>query len=403
MKVSEIEQKGKGRRTWTMGKKFKQGKWVMLILALAVWCVGCSDDNGSTTSSKLLSDFHPTPDSELQAKIDALKLLLPESTYNIITEKSRNNPDCWERNWDKLGLPDPKEANGLNGQWYYTYENLIQGMAEWKEFASKDLPENTRKLEIAAFLANIAQETGTHDPSDDFGGPGCAIQENYGGVWGTDLYSKECKEDQAHPCAEAGYFGRGPHQLSWDSNYTAFGKAMEVGYAYQEDPDQLTRDPRIGIAGSIWFWGHEVRTQWSPPETPFKPSAHDVIVGNWEPREKDKACGRTKADFGVIINIINGGIECCKCTWEGKDKKRAEECCHQGCIKCDWEKDGVCQLWSCCDSIDCISEDCRKPNDNATNRVNYFRAIAEAMGVTIPDGFDVDCRGQLNFSNCPSY
>ncbi len=383
-----------------MGKKFKQGKWVMLMLALAVWCAGCSDHDGSTTLSKLLANFHPTPPSELQARIDALKKLLPESMYNTITEKSRNNKDCWERNWDKLGLPNPEEKDGLNGQWYYTYENLIQGMAEWKEFANEG-DENTRKFEIAAFLANIAQETGAKVDGDKFGSPGCAIQENYGGAWGSQNYSNECKTDQEHPCAEAGYFGRGAHQLSWDSNYTAFGEAMGEGYAYQENPDLLTKNPKIGIAGSIWFWGHEVRTQWSPPETPFKPSAHDVIVGNWEPTAKDKTCGRTKADFGIIINIINGGIECCKCVYDKEDK--AEECCDQGCIKCDWKKDGVCQQWSCCGSIDCISEDCKKPNDSATARVNYFRAIAEEMGVTIPDGFDVDCSGQLNFSNCPSY
>lgn len=376
-----------------MGKRFKVGKWMMLMLALAVWCAGCSDNGGSSSPPKLLRDFHRTPDSELQARIDDLKKLLPEATYNTITDKSRNNPDCWERNWEELGLRNPKEKDGLNGQWYYTYENLIQGMAEWKEFANEG-DENTRKLEIAAFLANIAQETGAKVKDDKFGSPGCAIQEGYG---------SERKNCNYGGCTAEGigYSGRGPHQLSWASNYEAFGKAMGVGDTYLKNPDLLTQDPKIGIAGSIWFWGHEERTQWSPPETPFKPSAHDVIVGNWTPTPKDKTCGRTKADFGIIINIINGGIECCKCIWV--ERERAEECCQQGCIKCAWMKDGVCQEWSCCDSIDCIIEDCKKPHDYATARVNYFRAIAEVMGVTIPEGFDVDCRGQLNFANCTSY
>ncbi len=375
-----------------MGKKFKQGKWVMLMLALAVWCAGCSDHDGSTILSKLLANFHPTPDSELQARIDALKSLLPEETFNIIFAKSQDNENCRESEQTRaqLGLGDLP-----NGQWYYTYDNLIKGMAKWKEFANVG-DDNTNKLEIAAFLANIAQETGGKFAGDPFGSPGCAIQEGYGSA------RKDC---QYGGCTAEGigYSGRGPHQLSWASNYKAFGEEMGVGDAYLNNPDLLTQNPEIGIAGSIWFWGHEERNEWSPPETPLKPSAHDVTVGNWEPNEKDRACGRTEANFGIIINIINGGIECCKCVYDKEQKDKAEECCDRGCIKCDWEKEGVCQQWSCCGSIGCISEDCKKPNDSATARVNYFKEIAKEMGVTIPDGFNVDCRGQLNFSNCPSY
>jgi hypothetical protein len=386
-----------------MGKKIKQGKWVMLMLALAVWCPGCSDNDGSTTSSNLLGNFHPTPDSELQARIAALKKLLPEETYHVIISGSRNNQACRESNREALGLPDTP-----NGQWYYTYQNLIEGMAEWKEFANEG-DENTRKLEIAAFLANIAQETGTHD-EDPFGGPGCAIQEGYGSAW------KDCRFGGCTP-EGIGYAGRGPHQLTYDYNYKAFGEAMGEGDAYLNNPDLLTQDPKIGIAGSIWFWGHEDLGWNKDPAKPFKPSAHDVAVGNWTPTEKDISCGRTDANFGVIINIINGGVECCKCIFDSNDPKygtkekakdAAKKCCSQGCLICadPWGKDpdiAECKAWSCCDSIDCISEDCKAADERATNRVKYLQAIAEEMGVTIPNGFDVDCRGQLNFSNCLSY
>ena len=134
---------------------FKNFKWIWVILALAgaVWCIGCSGSDDSTTSEQG-DDFHHTPPGDVQARIEDLKRLFPEETYDKITAKSRDNSVCVERNREQLDLP-----GSPNGEWYYTYENLIKGMAELVEFAD-DGDENTKKLEIAAFLANIAQETG---------------------------------------------------------------------------------------------------------------------------------------------------------------------------------------------------------------------------------------------------
>ena len=374
-------------RTLMICNSFK-GKLVLLALALAVLCMGCSGGDDSTTSeqSEQGGDFTQTPEGDMKERIENLKLLLPEEIYNTITDKSRENPACIEGNRDQLGLPDEP-----NGQWYYTYENLIKGMAELEEFANKKYDENTRKLEIAAFLANIAQETGAKVVGDAFGSPGCAIQEGYGAeaAWHScafgvrsDVVGSDwgCNKTRPFKCpkrdpgppeilpvcpdGEVGYFGRGPHQLTYDTNYEAFGVTMGVGDKYLKNPDLLTTDPNIGISGSIWFWGHEERTDSSPPQIPFKPSAHNVVVGEWIPTDSstpgvrtsnDVRCGRTKANFGVIINLINGGVECGKATQEAK------------------------------------------------NRVEYLVAIAEAMGVTIPDGFLDNCSTQENFSVCPSY
>lgn len=341
-----------------MGKIRKQWKWMMLLLALSVWCAGCSDDDGgssSNTPSNLLPNFHKTPDNDIEARIKELKRLLPEETYDEITKGSRNHPGCVEAdNGLELGLPEENGQLIPNGQWYYTYENLIRGMAEWEEFAHKG-DENTRKLEIAAFLANIAQETGAK--TDEYGGPGCFIQEGHGGYWHSCEYGG-CNNDPGctGECPDgAGYCGRGPHQLSWNVNYKAFGEAMGLGDAYLNDPDELTRNPEIGIAGSIWFWGHAVGDN---PEKPFKPSAHDVLLGRWEPTDADVACGRKTANFGVIINIINGGVEC------GPNAKNPEA---------------------------------------AQNRVDYLSAIADAMGVVVPDSFPNNCSEQRNFAKCVSY
>ena len=302
-----------------------------------------------------LSDF--AENKLLNQRIEELKALFPETIYNTITSNSRNNVLCKESNRVQLGLPDLP-----NGQWYYTYDNLIKGMAQQDKFANVG-DENTRKLEIAAFLANIAQETGTQTAGDPFGGPGCFIQEGAGDYWGSNNFNQNCEPS----CAPEGYGGRGPHQLTWDYNYKEFGNSTGVGDEYLNDPDILTKNPEIGIAGSIWFWGHEERTQWSPPNIPFKPSAHDVLVGNWIPTNSstpgvvthnDVDCGRTKANFGVIINIINGGLEC---------------------------GPGAVNL------------------TGAKNRVAYLQAIAKEMGVIIPDGFLDDCSTQEPFTPCTSY
>ncbi len=348
-----------------MISKIFKGVWLILALALVVWCMGCSDNDNSITSEQG-DDFHHTPPADVQTRIEDLKTLLEEKDYNTITAGSRDNNLCKERNRGELGLPDVP-----NGQWYYTYENLIKGMAEWEEFANVG-DDNVKKLEIAAFLANIAQETGTND-GDKFGGPGCFIQEGDGANWPDCSYGG-CNKTRPFKCpdwpnnqcpdGETGYCGRGPHQLSWDYNYKAFGEDMDLDPEkknkdlYFKNPDLLTTEPKTGIAGSIWFWGH---ADWSTGrDIPFKPSAHDVLVGEWTPTDEDVACGRTEANFGVIINIINGGLECG--TTATADGRRA-----------------------------------------AKNRVKYLEAIAEEMGVTIPEGFLDDCSSQKNFAQCPSY
>ncbi|MBU0732644.1 MAG: hypothetical protein KKG10_00655 [Proteobacteria bacterium] len=73
----------------------------------------------------------------MPARIEDLKRLLPVETYNTITAGSHNNPGCRERNREQLDLSDLP-----NGQWYYTYDNLIRGMAQLKEFANEG-DENT--------------------------------------------------------------------------------------------------------------------------------------------------------------------------------------------------------------------------------------------------------------------
>jgi basic endochitinase B len=331
------------------------------IFSLIFYLASCgsSDDD----------DFRRTLNLEQRKEI--LKQLFTEAMYNTITAESRNNVACKESNRAEL-LPEDVQ-NLPNGQWYYTYENLITGMAEMEDFATESDDENINKLEIAAFLANIAQETGAGIQADPlYGGPGCFIQEGsgskrnsceYGGCVNTPGYDDTitCKNNNyTCPAGDLGWSGRGPHQLSWAANYASYGSAMGVGDKYRNDPDQLTISPNIGIAGSVWFWGYTEKSSSYPDNIPFKPSAHDVIVGKWSPTEHDINCGRTTANLGIITNIINGGIEC------------GPESSQDGRI-------------------------------NAQKRVTFFNNIANVLGVTIPSDWAVNCDNQQNFAACPSY
>ncbi|KAK7828171.1 26 kda endochitinase 1 [Quercus suber] len=77
-----------------------------------------------------------------------------------------------------------------------------------------------------------------------------------------------------------------------------------------------------------------------------KPSSHDVITGNWRP--SDTSAGRVPG-YGVITNIINGGIECG-----------------------------------------------RGYNDNVANRIGFYKRYSDILGVGY--GNNLDCYNQRSFA-----
>jgi len=164
-------------------------------------------------------------------------------------------------------------------------------------------------LEIIAFLAQASHET-TGGWSTAPGGPQawgfCSKQENGCEDGKCTQYTKA-----GNPCEKEGfdctpvpgqtYFGRGPLQLSWNYNYGYFSKVF-LGDAsiLVADPDRVSRDPVLSYQTALWFW-------MTPQED--KPSCHAVMNGTWTPSAEDKSAGR-KAGFGLVTDIINGGIEC---------------------------------------------------------------------------------------------
>ncbi|KAE9450257.1 hypothetical protein C3L33_17850, partial [Rhododendron williamsianum] len=116
------------------------------------------------------------------------------------------------------------------------------------------------------------------------------------------------QQRQQYPCAAGKkYFGRGPIQITHHYNYGPAGTAIKSNLL--ANPDLVATDPIISFKTAFWFW--------MTPQSP-KPSSHDVITGRWTPSPADSAAGRVPG-YGVITNIINGGIEC------GKGSTREQE------------------------------------------------------------------------------
>ncbi len=205
------------------------------------------------------------------------------SVYQIVrTDKAtgkadivRQDPD-WNEDWAKK---KPDSSYTIN------YGNFC---------AEKDL--QTNKKELAAFFANIAHET-RHGENGTYTDGLMFIHEN-----NTSL--PYISENDTYP-AVAGkkYYGRGPLQISYNGNY---GYASDCIFGDKKillnNPEQVETDAVTAFKTAIYFW--------MTPQ-PGRPSAHDVMIGKWQPNAADKAANRIPG-FGMTINIINGPVECNK-------------------------------------------------------------------------------------------
>ncbi len=154
----------------------------------------------------------------------------------------------------------------------------------------------TCKKELAAFFAHIAHET-RHGENEKYNDGLMFRHES-----NTSLpYVNE--NDAYPPVPGKKYYGRGPMQLSYNGNY---GYASDCIFGDKKillgNPQLVENDPVIAFKTAIYFW--------MTPQT-YKPSAHDVMIGRWQPNATDKAAGRTPG-FGMTIIIVNGPVECGK-------------------------------------------------------------------------------------------
>lgn len=209
------------------------------------------------------------------------------------------------RTWNELfpnrygiGLKDSINHNPD----FYSFNAFVQAAKLFPSFLSGN-DSNIQKRELAAFLANIAQETsGGWDaaPGGYYKWGLYYLEENNNGQPNT--YNDTSKKSYPGVAGKY-YYGRGPKQLSWNYNYGQFSQAWFGNRdTLLQHPELLSKDPLLSFASAIWFW--------VTPQFP-KPSCHDIMVGNWSPTPDDMAKGRLPG-FGATLNVINGGIECGK-------------------------------------------------------------------------------------------
>nr|CAD1821285.1 unnamed protein product [Ananas comosus var. bracteatus] len=151
---------------------------------------------------------------------------------------------------------------------FYQYKDFIAAADAFVGFGTTGDLE-TRKREIAAFLAQTSHETTggwATAPDGPYAWGYCFVEE-------VDPRSNYCSPSVQWPCAPGKkYFGRGPIQLSYNYNYGQAGEALGVDLL--NNPDLVATDPMISFKTAFWFW--------MTPQPP-KPSSHDVITDRWTP------------------------------------------------------------------------------------------------------------------------
>ncbi|KAG0501663.1 hypothetical protein HPP92_001735 [Vanilla planifolia] len=157
---------------------------------------------------------------------------------------------------------------------FYPYEAFVTATQFFPEFGTTGSVD-TRKLELAAFLAQISHETtGGWDTAPD--GPytwGLCLKDEF------NASSDYCDTNNTKwPCYPGkSYKGRGPLQISWNYNYGTAGEAL--GFDGLRQPDLVSNRSELAFKMALWFW--------MTPREP-KPSCHDVMVGLFRPSEVDR-------------------------------------------------------------------------------------------------------------------
>ncbi|TYI01337.1 hypothetical protein ES332_A11G193500v1 [Gossypium tomentosum] len=231
------------------------------------WC-GSTPDYCGTGCQSQCGGSTPTPSGG-----NGVGSIITRDLFNQML-KYRNDPRC--------------PSNG-----FYTYDAFIAAARSFNGFGTTgDLA--TRKRELAAFFGQTSHETTggwATAPDGPYAWGYCFIREqNNPGPYCTP---------GSWPCAPGRlYFGRGPIQLTHNYNYGPAGRA--IGEDLINNPDIVATNAIISFKTAIWFW-------MTPQGN--KPSCHSVIIGQWRPSGADTEAGRVPG-YGVITNIINGGLEC---------------------------------------------------------------------------------------------
>jgi len=243
----------------------------------------------------------------------------------------------------------------------YTYRAFLQAIAKFPAVCAdytdgRNADAICRKT-LATMFAHFAQETGEHDIHSDIPEFRQALH------WVREMgcsetgagcgYNAECKPDiwqgQLYACGKNAdgsfkkYYGRGAKQLSYNYNYGSFSQVMYGDTSVLlNDPDRVATS-WLNLASAVFFFMY--------PQPP-KPSMQSVLDGSWQPNSGDKQ-SKLVPGFGVTTMIINGGVEC------GGSSEIAQ----------------------------------------SQNRIKYYKAFAQELGVTVPPDEVLGCAGMKQFSD----
>jgi hypothetical protein len=180
---------------------------------------------------------------------------------------------------------------------------------DWNENWAKQKPDSTYTIDYGSFCAGADAATNKKELAAFFANVSHETRHGQNGAYNDGLmYTHElntslpyiAESDEYPPVAGKKYYGRGPLQLSYNGNYGYASDCIFGNKTLLNNPDLVEKDPVTAFKAAIYFW--------MTPQT-HKPSAHDVMIGKWQPNATDKAKGRTPG-FGMTINIINGAVEC---------------------------------------------------------------------------------------------
>jgi len=176
----------------------------------------------------------------------------------------------------------------------FSTQGLWDGISQWdaqnpdNTFFNSD--ETANEVMLAAFLGNVAQETG-------------------GLVFASELappdFSSPCTIESGNCAADYGiYFGRGALQVTcWGGTYCAnYADTAEVyGISDMEtNPDQVATNPTLAWGSAIVFWMTNEGVGSNGP------------AAKWPPQN----------NFGGTYATINGALECPPANPEGVDDSR---------------------------------------------------------------------------------
>jgi len=212
--------------------------------------------------------------------------------------------------WDAITGADGTESIDANVKpqkarpYYASYANFRKAAEKYPDFFGGKRVDARR--EIAAFLANVYQETrfsynqeirchGAVPPCDDYGATWWGARQNLLSVPG-------CSRMSTAPW-DCRYFGRGPMQLTWYLNYLDTSMAIFGDDRLVRNPWLVAENPVVGWTTALHFW---MTNKGREPVT-----AHEAMC-------------TINGNFGQTISVINGNQEC-GVSWDSRAQTRVDK------------------------------------------------------------------------------